>query len=87
MIKKLPLPFYPFLVFGTPTAKNSLHKKPTREDHSKHFKCWIQMNSDIIALAAILILLIIFIVVCFKIVGVSATESGMLRNFINGGGI
>ena len=74
-----------FLLVGTPTAKNSLHKKPTHADYRKSVNCWVQMNFGIIALAAILILLIIFIVSCFMIVGVSATESGMLRNFINGG--
>ena len=64
------------LLVGTPPAKNSLHRQPTREDRRKAINCWIQMNFGIIALAVIVFLLIIFVFVCFLLVGVSATESG-----------
>lgn len=71
------------LLVGTPTAKHDLRKKPTKEDHFRTLNCWIQRNFYIIALAAIIILLILFVVVCFAIVGVSATESGVQYNQFN----
>lgn len=38
------------------------------------------------ALALFLIMgVVLFLVLCFAICGISAVESGMLRNFINGG--
>lgn len=64
------------LLVGTSTSKNSLHKKPTYEDKRKALNSWVQMNFGIIALAAVVFLLIIFVFVCFLLVGVSATESG-----------
>ena len=71
------------LLVGTPTAKHDLRKKPTKEDRYRTLNCWIQRNFYIIALAAIIILLILFVVVCFAIVGVSATESGVQYNQFN----
>jgi predicted RND superfamily exporter protein len=73
------------LLIGIPTPKNSLHKKPTKDDFYRAFNCWIQRNFYIIALASIIFLLICFVIFCFWIVGVSAVESGGMRNFINGG--
>ena len=70
-----------FILFaGTPTAKHDLRKKPTREDHLRDFNCWIERNFYIIALAAIVFLLITFVIVCFAVVGVSAVESGNYYN-------
>ena len=65
------------LITGTPTAKHSLHKKPTKTDLQRSLNCWIARNFYIICFAAIAILLIIFVIVCYAIVGVSATESNM----------
>ena len=62
-----------------------LQKKPTREDYRKEVNYWVVRNWGIIALAAVIFLLIVFLVSCFVIVGVSATESGMMRNFLAGG--
>ena len=71
------------LLAGTPTnAKHSLYKQPTREDFSRNLNYWIQRNFYIIALAAILILLILFVIVCFWGVGVSTLESGNYYNHI-----
>lgn len=64
------------LLVGTPTDKARLNKKPTHEDRMKNLNCWIEMNFHIICVTAIAILLIIFVIVCFMTVGVSAVESG-----------
>lgn len=71
-------------LIGTPTAKHSLHKKPTKEDVQRSINCWIERNFYIICLAAIVFLLISFVIVCYAIVGVSATESGTYYNHIRG---
>ena len=72
------------LTTETPTAKHTLHKKPTREDLQKGINCWIQRNFYIICLAAIIFLLITFVIVCYMLVGVSATESGTYYNGLKG---
>lgn len=85
------LSFLWILLVGTPTESKStiLNKKLSNKEKrirmKVRFNFWIERNFGFIALAAILILLIIFVVMCFWIVGVSATESGTMRNFINGG--
>ena len=79
------------LLVGTPTPDKStiLNKKMSKQEKRTYmkvrFNLWIERNFGLIALAAILILLLLFVVVCFWIVGVSAVESGGMRNFINGG--
>ena len=74
------------LLGGTDTAaKNSLHKKPTQEDFSKKLNCWIYRNFYIIALVFLIAVFVTFIFACFAICGISSTESGAMRNFINGG--
>ena len=72
------------LVTGTPTIKHDLRKKPTREDLLRGINCWIQRNFYIICLAAIVFLLITFVMVCYMLVGVSATESGTYYNGLKG---
>ena len=67
------------------SAPVRLAKKPTRDDYIRSFNCWVQRNLGIIAFATILFLLICFVIVCYMIVGVSAVESGAMRNFIAGG--
>ena len=69
----------------TSTAKNSLHKKPTTEDQMKALNGWIQKYFYIICLAVLIAVFLTFILTCFYACGLSATESGMMRNFINGG--
>ena len=71
------------LLAGTPTVKNDLRKQPTRDDAIRNLNFWIQKNFYIIALAAIAICLIIFVIVCWLIVGVSAVESGTVYNHMN----
>lgn len=74
------------LLAGTShTGRQSLYKQPTRDDFRKEVDYWIAKNWNFIALAAILILLISFVLFMFWLCGVSAVESGNMRNFINGG--
>ena len=68
------------LLAGTPAPVNDLRKKPTRETSNMQFYAWINKNFYIIALAA----LILFVIICFMIVGGSATESGTLYNQLGG---
>jgi len=74
------------LLLGPNTAaKNSLYKKPTKEDYRRSLNCWIYRNFYIIALVILVAVFVTFIISCFYICGLSATESGMMRNFVNGG--
>ena len=74
------------LLGETDTApKNSLKRKPTREDQMKSLNSWIGKYFYIICLAILIAVFVTFILTCFYACGLSATESGMMRNFINGG--
>ena len=79
------------LLVGTPTNPKStiLNRKISNQEKRIRMKVqinlWIERNFGFIALAAILILLITFVVMCFWIVGVSTVESGTMRNFVNRG--
>lgn len=69
------------LLVGTPSnGKARLTKKPTKEDYTLRINCWIERNSYIICVLAIVFLLIGFVFVCFALVGVSAVESGVQYN-------
>lgn len=72
------------LLAGTPQPKYDLRKPTTKEDHLRTLKCWAQRNFYLIALAAILILLIAFVLFMFWICGVSAVESGNYYNHMGG---
>ena len=72
------------LLVGTPQPKHSLYKQPTRDDFKKEVNYWIARNWNFIALAAILILLISFVLFMFWICGVSAVESGNYYNHFGG---
>lgn len=56
--------------------KHDLRKRKTTSDAMKSLNSFIERNFPIICLASILFLLIMFVIVCYAIVGVSATESG-----------
>lgn len=79
------------LLVGTPTPDKStiLNRKISNREKRIYmkirFSLWIERNFYIIALAAIVFLLVFFVLFCFCIVGVSALESGAMRNFMNGG--
>lgn len=53
-----------------------LHKKPTREDYRRDVNYFVTRNFGLISVLAVIFLLIMFVFVCFMIVGVSAVESG-----------
>ena len=75
-----------FLLFGDMHKPvNDLHKKSTRNDKLLKWNVILGQYFYIICIAVIILCLIGFIAVCFHICGISATESGMMRNFINGG--
>ena len=74
------------LLAGTPTPNKStiLNKKMSKTEKRIYFKVrvqlWMERNFVFIALAVIIILLIIFVAMCFWLVGVSAVESGTVYN-------
>ena len=74
------------LLVGTPTPDKStiLNKKMSKQEKRTYmkirFNLWIERNFGFIALAAILILLLLFVVMCFWLIGVSAVESGTMYN-------
>ena len=74
------------LLVGTPTPDKStiLNKKMSKQEKRIYmkvrFNLWIERNFGFIALAAILILLLLFVVVCFWLIGTSAVESGNVYN-------
>lgn len=68
-------------------SKVRLHKKEETTPNKlslKIYNCYAQ-HYKIVNIFAIFLFLILFCEICFLIVGVSAVESGNLRNFINGG--
>lgn len=75
-----------FLLFGDMNKPvNDLHKKSTRNDKLLKWNVILGQYFYIICIAVIILCLIGFISVCFYICGISAVESGGMRNFINGG--
>ena len=74
------------LLAGTPTPDKStiLNRKMSSQEkriyYKVRFNLWIERNFGFIALAAIIILLIIFVAMCYWLVGVSAVESGTVYN-------
>ncbi len=64
-------------------------KQPVRLEKKQdslidEIEVWVLTYSSFILLGCFILLLILFIVTCFFIVGISAVESGYLRNFIGG---
>lgn len=68
------------LLFGTKGPVYDLRKKPTKEDYIRNFNCWVQRNFGIIVFLTMIALLVIFVIVCYMFVGVSAVESGNVYN-------
>lgn len=61
-----------------------LHKKakPSMKDKVNSF---VERNFGIIALITLILMLFMFVAACFFVCGVSAVESGGMRNFLAGG--
>lgn len=55
------------------------------EDGMNTIEEWILSHSFLCLFILFALLVGLFVVLLFTIVGVSATESGMMRNFVNGG--
>lgn len=53
--------------------KYDLRKKPTYEDDFNRLRVWFIMNSDFVALALIIGIIVSIAVICSLFVGVSAT--------------
>ena len=71
------------LILGNKNVpKHDLRKRKTTSDAMKSLNSFIERNFYIICLASILFLLIMFVIVCYAIVGVSAVESGTVYNHI-----
>ena len=62
--------------------KYDLRKKPTSDDAMKGLNEFLQRNFYIICVLAIIFLLIMFVICCYMIVGMSAVESGVTYNHI-----
>jgi len=60
--------------------KHDLRKRNTSDDAMKSLNEFLQKNFYIICVLAILFLLIVFVICCYIIVGVSATDSGVTYN-------
>ena len=60
--------------------KHDLRKRNTSDDAMKGLNEFLQKNFYIICVLAILFLLIVFVICCYMVVGVSAVESGTVYN-------
>ena len=65
-------------------SKARLHKKPEAINYYKLCN-FIYKYELAIYISLTMIALFLFCVICFTICGISAVESGGMRNFINGG--
>lgn len=72
------IPMLIILLFGL-NNPNDLRKQPTKKDFKKSFNYWVQRNFPVIAFITVMICLVIFVLVCFTIVGASV-ESGNYYN-------
>lgn len=53
-----------------------LRKKPTREDHLKNLNCIFQKYYYIFIIVFLIAIFLVFLGVCFTVVGASGVESG-----------
>lgn len=72
------------LLVGTPQPKYDLRRQPTKDDFKRNLNYWIARNFNFIALATVTSLLVVFVLMCFWLVGVSATDSGTVYNHLGG---
>ena len=74
------------LLFFNNTSDNSGKVRLEKKEPKTSYATLLTRFQGIFVLTLIILLFILFIAVCFTIVGLSATESGMMRNFLNTGG-
>ena len=80
MINNILLVLLTILGFRSNRPKVDLHRKPTFEDRVDEVRDWVTLNFSFIALAVVIGVLVFFVWFCFFMVGLSATDSGMLYN-------
>ena len=62
--------------------KHDLRKKPTSDDALKFLNEFLGRHFYIICVLAIIFLLIVFVICCYMIVGISAVDSGVTYNHL-----
>ena len=71
----------------------SMNNKPVRLGKQENFSFtervdeWAISHAHILLPLCIIIGVVLFIMLCFAICGISAVESGGMRNFVNGGSL
>lgn len=52
---------------------------------NQRVEAWVYAHAPLLLVLFIVLLLAVFVIVMTALVGVSATDSGAMRNFVNGG--
>ena len=60
-------------LLGFTFNNNDLRRRNAWDDYKRNLNFWVTRNMGIVAWATIIILITIFAIVCFMIVGISAT--------------
>ena len=72
-------------------APARLHKKETQVSPVNHIfdkiEAWALSHAPLLLALFLIMGVVLFIILCFAICGISAVESGGMRNFINGGSL
>lgn len=68
-----------------------LYKKTDNVSPVNHIfdkiEAWANSHASIFLFIALVMLFVLFVMLCFAICGISAVESGGMRNFVNGGSL
>ena len=68
-----------------------LYKKTDNVSPVNHIfdkiEAWILSHAPLLLVLFLIMGVVLFIILCFAICGISAVESGGMRNFINGGSL
>ena len=70
----------------TNTPKHDLRKKETVEFQEELY-AFLQRHFILFAYASVIFLILVVLALAFSLCGICAVESGMMRNFLNGGHI
>ena len=68
-----------------------MNREPVRLHRQEEFTlsdridAWCSRHITLCLTVALIIFSVLFVMLCFAVVGVSALESGGMRNFVNGG--
>lgn len=58
-----------------------------KEDISDKIEAWAYAHALLLFALFLIMGVVLFIMLCFAVCGISSVESGGMRNFVNGGGI